>query len=83
LLQENYGDYGFKLSGEDRPVHTANTTAALLQDLLDDRNVSVQIDHYGLQTLRPLISFCGDFFKKSAQRLTKKPGRQQVNRYRS
>jgi len=38
-----------------------NTTAALLQDLSGDRNVSVQIDHPGLQTLRPLTSFCGEF----------------------
>jgi hypothetical protein len=61
-----------EISREDRPVRTAETTEALLHDLLDDRNVGVQIDHGCLQTSRPLIYFCGDFFKKNAQQLTKK-----------
>jgi hypothetical protein len=47
-----------------------NTTAALLQDLFGDRNVSVQIDHRGLQTLRPLTSFSGDFLKKESTAIT-------------
>jgi hypothetical protein len=61
-----------EISREDRPVQTADTTEALLHDLLDDRSVGVQIDHRCLQTLRPPIYFCEDFFKKSAQKLTKK-----------
>jgi hypothetical protein len=47
-----------------------NTSAALLQDLFGDRNVSVQIDHRGLQTLRLLTSFCGDFVKKECTAIT-------------
>jgi hypothetical protein len=47
-----------------------NTTAALLQDLFGDRNVSVKIDHRGLQTLRLLNPFCGDFLKKECTAIT-------------
>jgi hypothetical protein len=47
-----------------------STTAALLQDLFGDRNISLQIDHRGLQNLVPVSSFGGDFLRKECTAIT-------------
>jgi hypothetical protein len=44
-----------------------------LRDLFGYRNVGVQFDRRGLQTLRFPEFFCGNFLKKVAHKLPKRP----------